>query len=311
MTISAERRVLVTGANGFIGSHCLEPLLKRGYEVHAVSRGRPDGPAGIAWHECDLLALGAAERLVERVRPSHLLHLAWYVVPGQVISSPVNHRWVARSVELLQAFARQDGRRAVVSGSAYEYDWGAGRCDEETTPLAPSTVYGACKAALFLQATAIAREAGVSLAWIRPFFLYGPREHPDRLVASVARALLRGLPATTSHGRQRRDYLHVQDVADAAVATLDSDLTGAANVGAGEAVALREIVTRIGDIVGRPDLLRIGEIPARSNDVPLVVAGGNRLARELGWRPRFDLDAGLLHTIDWWRHELLAEEAPR
>ena len=148
------------------------------------------------------------------------------------------------------------------------------------------------------------------LAWVRPFFLYGPREHPERLVASVARALLRGELAATSHGRQLRDYLHVQDVADAVVATLDSDLEGALNIGSGEAVALRDIVTRLGETVGRPELLRIGEVAARSNDVPLVVADNGRLLQELGWRPALDLASGLAQTINWWR-ATLGDEALR
>lgn len=304
----SERRVLVTGASGFIGWHCLKPLRARGYDIHAVSHAaQPEPVEGVIWHAADLLAPEIGEALVARVRPTHLLHLAWYVTPGKVISSAANYDWVGRSRELLQAFVELGGRRAVLSGSAYEYDWSEGTCSEESTPLRPTTVYGSCKAALFLLASSIAREAGVPLAWVRPFFLYGPREHPNRLVASVARALLRGEPAATSHGRQLRDYLHVQDVADAAVATLDSDLEGALNIGSGEAVALSDIVTRLGEIVGRPELLRIGEIAARPNDVPLVVADGARLMQELGWRPRYDLASGLAQTIDWWRGRLRDE----
>lgn len=312
MTPASSRRVLVTGASGFIGWHCLGPLRERGFEVHAVARAAapPDAAdAQVTWHVADLLEEGTGAAIIDGVRPSHLLHLAWYVTPGKVIASPLNYRWVARSVELLEAFVAAEGQRAVLSGSAYEYDWRDGTCIEDTTPIGPDTVYGASKAALFLLATSIARESAIPLAWVRPFFLYGPREHPDRLVASVARALLRGEPAATSHGRQRRDYLHVQDVADAIVATLDSPLVGAVNVGSGEAVELRHIVTRIGQIVGRPDLLRIGEIPARPNDVPLVVADARRLMTELSWRPRYDLATGLEATVEWWRHRVSAEVA--
>lgn len=306
----SDRRVLVTGASGFIGWHCLEPLRARGYEVHAVSRAaQSEHVDGVLWHATDLLAAGTGDALVTRVRPTHLLHLAWYVTPGTVTSSAVNYDWVARSQQLLKAFVESGGKRAVVSGSAYEYDWSDGTCSEDT-PLRPTTVYGSCKAALFLLATSMAREAGVPLAWVRPFFLYGPREHPQRLVASVARALLKGEPAATSHGRQLRDYVHVQDLASAVVAALDSDLEGALNIGSGEAVALRDIVTRIGDIVGRPELLRIGEIAARPNDVPLVVADVTRLIHELGWRPRHDLASGLAQTIDWWRGRLRTEALP-
>lgn len=310
MTGGSSPRVLVTGATGFIGWHCLRPLLERGYEVHAVAHeAQTDASASVTWHTADLLRAGTGTSVVEVVRPTHLLHLAWYVTPGKVIGSPVNYKWVSASVELLQAFVAAGGQRAVLSGSAYEYDWRDGTCIEDATPLIPTTVYGSSKAALFLLATSIARESDLSLAWVRPFFLYGPREHPDRLVASVARALLRGEPAATSHGRQRRDYLHVQDVADAIVATLDSALVGPVNVGSGEAVELRDIVERIGEIVGRPELLRIGELAARPNDVPLVVADARRLTTELSWRPRFDLATGLESTVDWWRSRVSSEVA--
>lgn len=303
------RRVLVTGASGFIGSHCLPPLRERGYEVHAVRSPAPSGNAtapavGPEWHEADLLDPASASALLDAVRPTHLLHLAWFVVPGEVISSPVNYAWLERSVGLLRAFVEGGGSRAVLCGSAYEYDWRYGYCSEELTPLAPTTVYGACKQALFTIATSIVREAGVSLAWPRPFFMYGPREHPNRLVAAVARAMLTGEPARTSHGRQIRDYLHVQDVADAIVAVLDGDLTGPVNIGSGVPVTLREIVVRLGSITGRPELLELDAIPARANDAALVVADPKRLAEEVGWRPRFDLQAGLEHTVDWWRAEL-------
>jgi nucleoside-diphosphate-sugar epimerase len=300
-----DRRALVTGASGFIGWHTLQPLLEHGFEVHGVSHAaRPEPLDGVTWHVADLLDPPVAERLVGEVRPSHLVHLAWYVTPGKVIASPINYEWVGAGIRLLQSFAASGGRRMVVSGSGYEYQWSDEPCSEENTPLRPDTVYGACKAALSLMATSIAREAGISLAWARPFFLYGPREHRDRLVASVTLALLQGEAARTSHGRQERDYLHVQDVADAMVTILDSDVAGPVNIGSGHAVALRDIVTRIGDIVGRPDLLRIGAIEARANDIPLVVADARRLRGQVGWRPRFDLDAGLAQTVEWWRARL-------
>jgi nucleoside-diphosphate-sugar epimerase len=304
-------RILVTGASGFIGWHCLKPLLDRGYEVHAIARGGASGSMpGPVWHQADLLEPGAGAELVDRVRPSHLLHLAWYVTPGKVASSPVNYQWVTRSMELLQAFADASGHRAVLCGSAFEYDWTDGVCSESATALRPTTVYGAAKAASFLLAESIARESNLSVAWMRPFFLYGPREHPNRLVASVITSILRGEPARTSHGRQRRDYLHVQDVADAMVAAVASDIAGPVNVGGGSAVAIADLVSRAAEIIGRPDLLQIGALEARANDVPLVVADAERVMGELGWAPRFDLDSGLRDTVAWFRDAMNGTEVP-
>jgi nucleoside-diphosphate-sugar epimerase len=92
----------------------------------------------------------------------------------------------------------------------------------------------------------------------------------------------------------------VQDVADGLVGVLDSELGDAVNVSSGQAISLREIVTTIGRLIGRPELVQLGAIPARANDAPLVVGSNARLAA-LGWQPRYDLESGLLQTIDWWR----------
>jgi nucleoside-diphosphate-sugar epimerase len=210
---------------------------------------------------------------------------------------------VSASLGLLRNFVRAGGERLLVGGSSYEYDWAHGYLHERRTPARPDTVYGACKQALHLLAESIAHQAGISAAWGRVFFLYGPHEHPQRLVSSVIRSLLRGEPAKCSHGRQVRDYLHVQDVADGLVALLDSAVTGTVNVSSGQATTLRDIVMTIGRQIGRPELIQLGAIPARANDSPFVIGENVRLVDEVGWQQRFDLEAGIRDTIDWWKSQ--------
>jgi nucleoside-diphosphate-sugar epimerase len=306
MSISGEpKRVLVSGATGFIGSHCLAPLLQRGYEVHAVStKAGVKTDLSIVWHQADLLGGSSNELLMEEIKPTHLLHLAWYVVPGKLISSDLNFDWVRSSMELLRAFHLQGGRRVVMPGSSYEYDWNYGYCHETRTPTVPNTIYGACKHSLDVMAQAFCQGHGLSWAWPRVFFLYGPNEHPDRLVPSVIRSVLQGQEARCSHGKQIRDYLHVQDVAEAIVSVLDSGVEGAINIGSGTAVTLREMIVMIGSMLGRKDLLKLGAVPSRANDAPLVVANVERLINEVKWQPRFSMEEGLQHTIEWWRRTL-------
>jgi nucleoside-diphosphate-sugar epimerase len=250
----------------------------------------------------DLLKPGAAGELITDVRPTHLLHLAWYVIPGKLIASLENFDWVMASFDLVRRFAEAGGRRLVVGGSGYEYDWNYGYCSEGLTPSVPDTVYGACKHALHELVRTYAGGQQLSYAWGRVFFLYGPREHPQRLVSSVVRALLRGEPAPCSHGKQIRDYLHVHDVAEGLVAVLDSDFQGPINVSSGQATTLREIVLTIGRLTGRPDLIHLGALPARANDVPLVVGANARVAG-IGWQPKYSLETGLEQTIEWWREQ--------
>lgn len=296
------KRVLVTGATGCIGRHACAQLLARGWEVHGVTSKLPaEGGAGVQMHLGDLLQPGAAEALMQGVEPSHLLHLAWYIAPGKWAAAPQNYLWVEASLGLVRAFQAAGGQRMVTSGSCLEYDWRYGYCSERLTPMQPHTFYGVCKNALSQVVEGYANVAGLSSAWGRIFFLYGPWEHPERLVASVARSLATGQPARTSHGRQIRDYLFADDIANALVTLLESDVRGPINIGSGKAVTLRQIVERLGAIAGRADLLEIGAIPPAPTDAPLVVADVTRLHGELGWRPKTSLDEGLQATLDWWR----------
>ena len=198
-----------------------------------------------------------------------------------------------------------------MAGSCLEYDWTFGYCSE-TTPCHPHTTYGVAKHALQLLAMAQAASAGFSSAWGRVFFLYGPYEHPDRLMPAVIRALLKGEPARCSHGRQIRDYLFVQDVADAFVALLGrDDVTGPINIASGEAVTVRTLVGEAATLIGRPDLVQFGAIPAAPTDVPLVVADVSRATAALGWRPAVSLTDGVARTVAWWSRQLANEAGGR
>jgi nucleoside-diphosphate-sugar epimerase len=251
------------------------------------------------WIDADLLVPGEAKRVVAVVQPSHLLHLAWYAEPGQYWTSRENLRWVKATVDLAAAFVDRGGRRLLGVGSCAEYEWAEGHCDEGLTRMAPATLYGASKLAAGHMTGALASQAGVSAAWARLFFLFGPHEHPARLVSSVVRALVRGDDAPCSEGSQVRDFLYVKDVASALVAVLEHDISGPVNIGSGRPTTVKELVTRVGDLVGQPARLLWGARPA--DPVRRLTAATERLHRTVGWRPAFTVDAALTETIDWWR----------
>lgn len=298
-------RMLLAGASGFIGRHCLAPLSAQGYEIHAVtSKLPPPGSSGIHWHQADLLNRKEMESLLGRVQPSHLLHLAWYMEPGKYAESLSNFQWVQASMELLRLFHEQGGQRVVMAGSSFEYDWNYGYCSENITPRVPTTLYGKCKNALYSLVEGYARAAKLSSAWARIFFLYGPYEDPRRLVSSVICSILKGEPARCSHGGQIRDYLHVQDAADALVGLVHSGVQGAVNIAGGYHYRLKDIILAIGKKLNREDLILLGAVPARPNDVPVVVADVTRLLTEVGWQPKYDLDQGLDDTIQWWKQQV-------
>lgn len=296
-----SKRILITGATGFIGRYCLEELRRRGHEVNAVGRHPATAGGALVWHRVNLLEPGSAGRLVRQVRPTHLLHLAWVTTPGKYWNASENLNWVQASLELMLGFAETGGLRAVCAGSCAEYDWRFGYCREDLTPLRPATLYGASKASLQLVLESFARERGFSLAWGRIFFPYGPHQAGELLLPSVINHLLHREPVRCTPGDQVRDFMYVTDVADALVALLESDVEGAVNIASGEPIAIRQLVTIVAEKLNGLDLVQFGALPVRVNDPPLLVADVRRLTNEAGWRRRYPLGEGLNQTIDWWR----------
>lgn len=306
------KRILVTGATGFIGRHVLPYLVDRGYDIHVAGRRSPHGPvSGVTHHPCDLLAEGESRLAVEAVAPSHLLHLAWNAQPGRFWTALDNLDWVAASLRFYRAFAEAGGVRAVFAGTCAEYDWASDLMCEANTPVAPHTLYGKAKNALRQLVEETAHQTGVRVAWGRIFSLYGPYEPPKRLVPDVITALLEGKPVLCSHGNQQRDYMHVDDVARAFVEVMESDYTGPVNIATGETVPLRRIIYTIAGIIGRPDLVRLGARPAPPGDPDRLAASVDLLRNQVRFTPRHDLDAGLAETVAWWRQRCQGCDAGR
>lgn len=247
----------------------------------------------VNWHAVDLLA---STDVVSEVGAEVLIHLAWNVEHGAFWTSPDNALWRDVSLTVLRRFASAHGRRAVLAGTCAEYDWtaGDGVMREASTPLRPATPYGVAKNGLRAAAEMV---EGIEVAWARVFFLYAPDEQAGRLFASAARALLTGRPAETTAGTQVRDFLHVDDVGGAFAAIALSDVTGAVNVGSGVGVSVATLVREIGDAVGRPELLRIGAVPSRADEPPVIVADVARLRDEVGFRPHFTLREGVRDAV--------------
>lgn len=297
------KRVLLTGATGFVGQHCMPLLLDRGVEIHAVSSKVESDKQSVVWHQADLLESKQVFDLVQRVQPTHLLHFAWNVIPGEFWNSLDNFRWVQASLNLLQAFATFKGQRVVMAGTCAEYDWKYGYCSETVTPRLPTNPYGICKNALQEMLVAFMKQTGLSTAWGRIFHLYGPHEHPERFIPFVIRSLIQGVHVPCSHGNQIRDFLHVQDVASAFVALLFSDVKGPVNIGSGCPISLKSVIHEITNILGGQECIELGARSSSVGDPNFLLADVTRLSGEVGWHPRYDLVNGLEQTVSWWKQQ--------
>jgi len=292
----------VTGAAGFVGSRVTRALAAAGVEVHAVVRSEA-GPrldrVDARVERCDLADPAAVEELVSRVRPEACIHCAWIATPGEYLTSPENSAHVLVAESLARSLAQHGCARLVGVGTCFEYE----PSDEplsEGSPLVPTTPYARAKVAACERMSAATAGSATSFAWARLFYLYGPGEDPRRLVPSVVLALLRGEAARTTPGEQRRDFLHIDDVAGALVAVARSTVTDGVNIGSGHAVSVREIVETLGTITGRAERVELGALPYAEGDPMLVEADNRRLTEECGFNPQWPLSDGLRDTVRWW-----------
>lgn len=304
--------ILVTGAAGLVGSHLVRQLIAGGREVHAVVRPGGDRArlADVADRvhviEGDLRVPATLAPALAAAAPASCIHAGWITEPGRYLASPENVALLHGSLQLIELLAAHGCRRIVGVGTCFEYDTATGAdALAETSPLRPRALYGACKASLGVAFAELARARGMSGAWARVFYLHGPTEDERRLVPAVARALVRGVAAPVTDPAAVRDYLHVDDVAAALRAVEASAIEGPINVGSGEPVTLRTLLTTLAEIVGRPELLRFGAPPdADPAAAPMRICADNRRLRaETAWRPRFDLAAGLAHSVASMRRQ--------
>ena len=275
------KKILVTGASGFIGRNTLEPLIKGGYEVHAVYLKNKLNVDNVIWHQINLLDYNQTEQLLKIVKPSHLLHLAWNVAPGKYLYSKSNYEWLIASIKLLNSFKENGGQRVVIAGTIFEseYDY----------------PYPASKRALL----EILKSIDISYAWGRIPYLFGEYEDSNRLVPYVINALLNGDEAKCSSGEQIKDFMYVKDVAGAFVKIINSDIYGVINIGSGEGIKVKDLILKIADKLNSHELIKLGTLKTSENEKKYSVANISRLKNEVEFSPEFTIDEGLERVIEW------------
>lgn len=288
-------RILVTGGTGFIGGAFVRAAVVAGHEMAVFARASRDSTStGITWLTGTFADPPWAA--IERFAPEACLHAAWIATPGVYLESPENHDWVRWSLAFAQRLTTLGCRHFTALGTCIEYQITGQPLREDATPLAPASTYARCKDELHRELRAMVAGTGISLAWARIFYPYGEGEHPARLVSSLISRFRRGETVTLNSPASVKDYIHVQDVADALLRVVECGFAGPVNIGTGRGVTVGSIGQRIADLMSRPELLRIPPQPV-PDPLGLVVADTTRL-RLMGWRPQLSLEAGLRRMVE-------------
>jgi nucleoside-diphosphate-sugar epimerase len=287
--------VLVTGLRGFIGKHCLDELIRLGYEVHGVTREQPSPTSGrVFWHRADLLIDREVVDLVQKIRAQRLLHLAWFSGHPAFWTSAMNLEWLRASLRLIKSFVEAGGERVVVSGSCAEYELPrAGASVEEDAAACPPTLYGKTKAALHTALHGYSEQTGLSLGWARTFFVYGPGEPPTKLIST----LIRNGQADIREPDRRMDYVSVKDVGRALALFLGSEVQGTVNIGSGKPTTTTEIQQIIFRLLPKAGTIRPAQRPGSHEVTDDLYADTTRLRELLGFSCRVGLDEGISEMI--------------
>jgi nucleoside-diphosphate-sugar epimerase len=248
-----------------------------------------------------LLDFESINGALAKIKPELCIHLAWYAVPGKYLNARENLDSLNASLNLASQLADLSCQRFVGMGTCFEYDFSYGYLSE-SSPTKPLTLYAATKVALCTVLEQLSQNTGMEVAWARLFYQYGPFEDERRLVPAVISSLLRDEVVKTTKGEQIRDFLHIADVASAIWSIVSSNLSGVINIGSGQPITVRDIVSQIASILDKSDLIDWGALPYRPND-PMFICANNQVLREgTDWTPKYNLNTGLQNTISWYRN---------
>lgn len=288
------KRLLLTGATGLIGKELAEPLLRAGFEVHAITIDRENPENGVHWLPGSLFDEGFVQGVVESLRPTHLLNMAW-ATTGNYLQSDVNYDFLAAGIRLARLFAQNGGERAVYAGSCFEFEF-QDRPLLECDPLLPErNTYTYCKNTLREVAGRIFATHGVSFGYGRIFYVYGRKEAKTRLAGRIVDQLQQGLPVTITAGPLLRDYMYAKDIAGAFSALLNSNVEGAVNICTGKVLSIRELSLALARELGHPELLVFED--ACEGQPALIVGDNTRLTHEVGYTPQYTVEAAVAEIV--------------
>jgi nucleoside-diphosphate-sugar epimerase len=289
------QRVLVTGATGFLGSRLCEVLEDMGIEIHGVSRTARLEFGSIRWWKADLTNINSVRALWKEVRPDAVFHLSALstAAPDVQLVLPTLNSILVSSLNILLVSAEQGCRRVLLPASLTEP---AGASEVPTSP------YAAAKSAASAYAQMFHALYGVPVVLVRPFMTYGPRQDIHKLVPYVTLSLLNGQSPKISSGKSEADWIYVDDVVDGFVlAAQTPKLEGSAvDLGCGELVSVRDIVTHIVRLTGVGITPTFGAIPERPLERARSADTEGAFSR-LGWKPKTALVDGLARTVEWYR----------
>lgn len=302
----ASRRVIVTGATGFIGRAVASKLVNLGAIVHGTSRRAcdPSKPESFTVNACDLSSLDQCRSLIDAVRPDLVIHLAGHPFAARDLSRviPTFQNNLTSTVNLLTCITETTRAKVVLAGSLEVPDSHSG--SNHTANIA-SSPYALSKWAAAAYAQMFHALFQLPVAVARLFMVYGPGQHdPKKLIPSTIASLRAGRAPEISSGTRPVDWIYVDDVVDGilAISSTPGVEGRTIDIGTGVLTTVRGVVETLAEIIpgGPPPIF--GAVPTRP-DEQVRAAKVEETRSIIGWSPRVSLREGLTKTVEWSRSQ--------
>lgn len=299
------KKLIITGASGFVGANLVHFFLKKGFTIHACVRSSsslhrlnsmlPD----MHLHKDTLSSQQKIEHLLKTVKPDGIIHLATYgAYPSQTDIPLTIETNIFTILNLFEALRKIPCPKLIIAGSSSEYGKKETKM-KETDVLRPNSLYGAAKAMQTHIAGVYGTLYNIPSCVLRLFAVYGPNEEPGRLVRTVIEKALKNEPILLATGKEARDFIYVDDVARACLSFLRAKPTygDIFNIGTGIQTTTEQLAKKIVTLTKSSSPIRLNVYKGRPWDSYTWKADLNTTFAYSTFKPLFSLEKGLQKTI--------------
>ncbi len=292
-----DKRILVTGARGFIGKHVVNSLLELGASVQASSRdwtGTAKDASNLHLLECDLSNYESTKELVAQSRADIILHLAATVTAQERIELvvPTLNNIVVATVNLLMSATESECQQFVAVATP----------EEPTNDLSPASPYAAAKQCASVYFKLFQERYGLPITVVRPFMTFGPGQESSKLIPHTILSLLKNVPPRLSDGSRQCDFVYVQDVVRGILkaSLVPAKTTEPLDLGSGHQTSLEGLCNQIRKLMNTSVQAQFGVADVRQTRDPVLsdIAATKRL---IDWEPHWEMEEALEETIRTYR----------
>jgi nucleoside-diphosphate-sugar epimerase len=305
-----KKKVLITGANGFLGSHIVKKTIAQNADTTIIVRENSD-----LWriedelkflniYKTDIRNLESLSKCIETVKPDFVFHMAAYGVDSRQndLYTAINSNLLG-TVNLLNVLGKAGCEKFINTGTSMQYGNKEGMIDESTC-YTPKNIYGSTKASATIMAHQIADNMGLDIVTIIPFGVFGEKEGSHKFFPQVILSVLNGKDVDLTLCEQCRDYCYVENIVDGFLMAAKAKhvKNEIFNIGSGVTHPLKYYVDLIIKEMNTNAKANYGILEYRKNDLWNPLPKVDKVKNILGWYPAIQIDEGIRRTISWYSY---------